>query len=84
MRRHALAFTPSALTVNVGDTVSFAFGSLRHNVFFDADADAPADIAGDNVNVSIARVFTKEGIYRYVCHIHPVMEGTVVVTAQGS
>ena len=75
----ALAFGPSTLTVQAGQTVTFAFASVAHNVFFDAAAGAPANIAGSNVNVSIDRVFTTPGTYHYTCHIHPFMEGTVVV-----
>lgn len=80
----SLTFTPPTLTVDVGATVTFAFGSLQHNVFFDTQANAPADIAGNNVNVSVPRVFTTAGTYRYTCHIHPSMVGTVVVKAAGS
>ena len=36
-------------------------------------------ITGNNVNVSISRRFTAPGTYVYTCHIHPGMQGTVVV-----
>lgn len=75
----ALAFGPSTLTVQAGQTVTFAFASVAHNVFFDAKAGAPADIGGSNANTSVDRVFTTPGTYHYTCHIHPFMEGTVVV-----
>jgi plastocyanin len=75
----SLAFTPATLTVNPGDAVTFAFGSVAHNVFFDAQAGVPGDIQGNNSNVSIARTFTAAGTYAYTCHIHPSMHGTVVV-----
>jgi plastocyanin len=74
-----LAFAPSSLTVNAGDTVTFAFESVAHNVFFNAAAGAPADVTGSNANTSITRVFTTPGTYSYTCHIHPFMQGTVVV-----
>ena len=32
----ALAFDPGPLTTGVGHTVTFAFGSVGHNIFFDA------------------------------------------------
>jgi len=76
----SLAFAPATLTVTVGDTVTFAFQSVPHNVFFDAQTGTPANIEGSNTNTSIARVFTTAGTYHYTCHIHPFMEGTVVVT----
>ena len=75
----ALAFSPATLTVNAGETVTYRFGSVPHNVFFDAQAGAPADIAGNNANVSIDRQFTTRGSYSFTCHIHPSMHGTVVV-----
>ncbi len=75
----SLAFTPGTLTVNTGDAVTFAFGSVAHNVFFDPKSGVPGDIPGNNANVSVARTFTTAGTYTYICHIHPSMHGTVVV-----
>lgn len=75
----ALAFTPATLTVKAGDVVTFAFGSVAHNVFFDATAGAPSDISGQNANVSVQRTLTTAGSYHYICHIHPSMQGTIVV-----
>ena len=75
----SLTFDPATLTVNVGETVTFAFGSVPHNVFFTQQAGAPADIAGNNTNVSITRTFATAGTYAYTCHIHPSMHATVVV-----
>jgi plastocyanin len=75
----SLTFTPPTLTVNAGETVMFAFGSVPHNVFFAAQAGAPDNIEGTNANVSIQRSFATAGTYDYTCHIHPSMHGTVVV-----
>ena len=75
----SLTFTPGTLPVNVGDNVTFAFGSVPHNVFFTQQAGAPADIAGNNTNVSITRTFATAGTYTYTCHIHPSMQGTIEV-----
>jgi len=75
----SLAFGPATLTVNAGETVTFSFGSVAHNVFFDAQAGAPGDISGLNANVSVDRVFATPGTYHYSCHIHPSMHGTVIV-----
>jgi plastocyanin len=74
-----LSFTPASLTVNAGDVVTFAFKSVAHNVFFAAQAGTPADIGGNNANVSVPRTFATAGTYEYTCHIHPSMHGTVVV-----
>ena len=78
----ALAFTPSEVHLEQGGTVTFAFGSVGHDVFFDNDpAGAPSNIPGGNSNTSIARTFSTAGSYKYNCHIHPGMHGTVVVFA---
>lgn len=76
-----LAFSPQALTVEAGDEVTFAFGSVGHNVFFDTQTGAPADIGGINAGVSVTRVFPTAGVFHFTCHIHPGMAGTVTVQA---
>ncbi len=75
----AITFTPATLQVSAGDIVRFTFGSVAHNVFFAAQAGAPADIGGNNANVAVEREFAVPGTYTYTCHIHPQMQGTVVV-----
>jgi plastocyanin len=72
-------FTPATLQVSAGQAVTFSFGSVAHNVFFAAQAGAPANIPGNNASVSVDRVFATQGTYTYACQIHPQMHGTVVV-----
>lgn len=76
----SIAFTPANISLTTGGTVTFAFGSVPHNVFFDNDpAGAPAAIDGVNANVTLQRTFPVAGVYNYYCHIHPGMRGTIVV-----
>jgi plastocyanin len=76
----AIVFTPATVALTVGGTVTFVFGSVPHNVFFDNDpAGAPASIDGVNANTSAQRTFPVAGVYKYYCHIHPGMSGTIVV-----
>ena len=76
---NSLVFSPASLQVSAGETVTFTFGSVAHNVFFATQAGAPADITGNNASVSIGRQFTMAGTYNFTCHIHPSMHGSVVV-----
>jgi plastocyanin len=75
----SLAFDPPTLNTKVGHVVTFAFGSVGHNIYFDAATGAPADIPGVNANTSVTRTFNPAGTFTYTCHIHPYMQGTVVV-----
>jgi plastocyanin len=80
-----LAFTPSQVVLSQGGTVTFVFGSVGHNIYFDNDpAGAPANIPGANADTSVARVFAAIGVYSFNCHIHPGMRGTVTVVAPDS
>lgn len=77
----SLAFTPGTVTVAQGGTVTFKFGSVAHNVYFDNASGAPANITGENANVNKTVTFTTTGTYEYDCHIHPGMSGKVIVVA---
>jgi plastocyanin len=73
-------FTPGRITLVAGGTVSFAFGSLQHQVFFDqGSSGAPEDIPEPTANKTVTRTFTTPGTFAYNCRLHPGMSGTVVV-----
>jgi plastocyanin len=74
-----LAFTPSSVSIQPGDSVLWVFASVGHNVTFDAVTGAPATIGGTNSNVTISRTFPTAGTFTYHCTIHPSMTGTVSV-----
>ena len=76
----SITFNPSPLNIVAGGSATFAFGSVGHNVYFDATAGAPSDIPGVNVNTSVTRTFPTAGTYVYTCHIHPGMTGRIVVS----
>jgi plastocyanin len=78
--RPNLVFTPGNLTIAAGETMTFSFGSVGHNVTFDNRVAAtPADIPGANANKSVQRTFAVAGTYQYHCNIHPGMAGSVTV-----
>jgi plastocyanin len=75
----SLTFSPATLTVSSGTVVTFAFGSVPHNVFFDPATGAPGNIPDPSSNVNVERTFPTAGSFHYTCHIHPGMQGTIVV-----
>lgn len=80
----SINFNPTPVDVRVGGTVTFAFEGTAHSVKFRPAAGAPADIPGNNANVSVQRTFAQEGTYDYDCTIHPGMTGQIVVRTSGS
>lgn len=75
----ANAFSPATSTIAQGGTVTWAFGSVAHNVIFQGSG-APSNIAVTSGS-SVQRVFETVGTYPYDCTIHAGMTGTVNVAA---
>jgi plastocyanin len=76
-------FTPSAITVPAGGSVTWRFEATPHNVTFRQAVGAPADIGGANANTSVSRSFRTGGTFLYDCTLHPGMSGAITV-GQGS
>ena len=74
----ASVFTPPALSVAAGTTVTFTFEGVTHNVTFDNVSGAPANIDA-TYSASVARMFVTKGTFPYQCTIHSGMTGTVTV-----
>jgi plastocyanin len=72
------AFSPAALTVAAGTTVTFTFEGVTHNVTFDNVNGAPASI-GNSYSTSVTRAFATKGTFPYQCTIHSGMQGSVTV-----
>jgi plastocyanin len=74
------AFSPGAVTIGVGDTVTWTNNdavphtatSVGSPVAFDGEM-APGE--------SFSFTFLEAGTYDYICELHPEMEGTIVVQA---
>ena len=75
------AFTPSTLTVKVGTTVTWHFNqpSAPHNVV--SLATPPVFNSGTPKGTgTYSFTFTSAGTYPYLCQVHPLMRGTIIVT----
>jgi plastocyanin len=73
------AFSPSSLTINVGDTVTWTnMDSAPHTVTV---SSGPVKFSSGNLakGQSFSYTFTKAGTYKYYCAVHPDMTGTVIV-----
>ena len=73
-------FTPAAITVKAGSTVTWTNKDEEpHSVVStDEPMHSPTLAGKDN---TFSHTFTKPGRYAYNCGIHPFMHGTVEVTA---
>ncbi len=73
------AFSPTPLTVQVGDTVTWTnMDTAPHNAVADNGGFKTADMQqGQSASVTV----TTPGTYTYICTIHPRMMGTLIVQA---
>lgn len=71
-------FAPPSIVVARNANVTFAIGSLTHNVTFRGTTGAPAGIANTS-SANVDRVFDTAGDFAYDCTLHAGMTGTVVV-----
>lgn len=69
-------YSPSTLTVAVGDTVTWTWaGANQHSVTFDDGTASATQASG-----TFQRVFSTAGMYPYHCVVHGLaMSGTVTV-----
>lgn len=72
------AFAPPNLTVPAGTTVTWTNRDEEpHTV---AASDGSFHSPGMGTGATFAHTFSAPGTFDYVCSIHPMMRGTVVVT----
>lgn len=79
----ANVFSPATIEVAIGQSVTWVFGPVDHNVIFNPVTGAPQDIPIVR-NTSVARTFSSAGTFPYVCTLHAGMNGTVRVLAEPS
>ena len=72
------AFEPTSLTVPAGTTVTWTNRDEEpHTV---AASDGSFHSPGMGTGATFTHTFSTAGTFDYVCSIHPMMRGTVVVT----
>jgi plastocyanin len=70
-------FSPSSVTVAVGDTVTWRNnGQAPHNATADDGSFKTPDL---NQGQSASETFNRAGTFSYICTIHPNMKGTIRV-----
>lgn len=73
------AFVPATLTVPVGTTVTWTNQDEEpHTVV--SDDGSTLHSPGLDTGKTFSFTFSNAGTFAYVCSIHPMMHGTVVVT----
>jgi len=74
-----IQFVPTSVTAKVGQTVKWTNDdSVDHNVTATSGETFKSNTFGQGATFS--QKLTKAGTIKYVCTIHPGMEGTLVVT----
>lgn len=71
------AFSPQTVTIQPGETVTFVNeDDDAHTV---TATDGSFDSKGLDTSAIWRHSFTKPGVYRYFCELHPFMKGAIVV-----
>jgi len=78
------AFTPSALTVTVGQVVTWTNEDDVPHTVTTSSAPVKFDSGVFNKGKSWSYTFTQPGVYQYYCAVHPDMTGTVTVQDKGA
>jgi plastocyanin len=74
-----IQFTPKSITAKVGQTVKWTNDdSVDHNVTATSGETFKSSTFGQGATYS--HKLAKAGTIKYVCTIHPGMEGTIIVT----
>lgn len=74
------AFSPAAIVVPVGTTVTWNNQDLEEHTVTARDKTFDSDVVGSGKSFSFT--FTRAGTYDYLCSIHTSMVGRVVVVAK--
>lgn len=75
-----IKFSPATVNVKTGETVTWKNDdSVGHDVTADDDSFSSGDAGGIQPGQDYAHEFAKAGTFKYVCTVHPGMEGDVVV-----
>jgi plastocyanin len=76
------AFTPAALTVTAGTTVTWKNeDDSPHRI---GDKNGTLKSAALDTDDTFSHTFAAPGEYPYICTIHPYMVGTIIVKPAGS
>lgn len=71
-------YIPNHIDIAQGGVVRFVFTALAHDVRFNGNAAAPADVPA-TTNTTVNRSFANKGTFAFFCSLHAAMTGTVVV-----
>ena len=77
------SFSPQAVNITPGSTVTWQFSGSRHNVTFGSLQPAGGNIPDTDSGNSASRVFATAGTYDYQCTRHDGMTGQVIVGSGG-
>ena len=72
------AFAPAMLTVRVGSTVTWTNRDEEPHTIVASDGSFRSP--GMGTGATFSHTFSATGTFGYLCSIHPMMHGTVVVT----